>query len=199
MTAAFIATSRLTVTSQGVAAPLTALPSLLLGAEPSSASVVVFEPILPDTFTLIGFGGIVVLSIVVFYVWSTLVVPVSRTNLAASKQRGPVRDYLEELELAAASSNNNTTFLEGNATATTVVETSLDSQRRLERWLFADWLEGRSKESRRGRQKEPALPVLKSAKWNSGDNPVLAATALILVGVLCTSVTEHVVGAMGGI
>lgn len=59
-------------------------------------------------------------------------------------------------------------------------------ERGLERWLFTDWLEG-------SKQKPSALPVLKKAKWNSGDNPVLVATTLILLGVTITSVTEKLV------
>lgn len=61
-----------------------------------------------------------------------------------------------------------------------------------ERWLFSDWLVKDSKVRKGGRQKEPAIPILKSAKWNSGDNPVLVATTLIFLGVLLTSVTERI-------
>ncbi len=65
--------------------------------------------------------------------------------------------------------------------------------RALERWLFTDWLRQRDSKSRTtaGRQKEPALPILKSAKWNSGDNPVLVTTALILTPVLLTSTFDY--------
>jgi hypothetical protein len=93
--------------------------------------------------------------------------------LAISKRSGAVKEYLEELQ-SSATDNSNTE----------------SSNRVLERWLFTDWLQ--SSERKKGRQKEPALPILKSAKWNSGDNPVLAATALILLGVILTSITERV-------
>ena len=48
--------------------------------------------------------------------------------------------------------------------------------RDFERWLFTDWLNKPDKKG--GRQKEPALPILKQAKWNSGDNPVLFTAAM---------------------
>lgn len=64
-----------------------------------------------------------------------------------------------------------------------------DSSREFERWLFSDWL-------RKDRQKKPrAIPLLKG-KWNSGDNPVLVASALIAAGVLLTSVTERIASIM---
>ena len=68
----------------------------------------------------------------------------------------------------------------------------LEGNRALERWLFTDWLVKDSKVRKSGRQKEPAIPILKSAKWNSGDNPVLVASTLIFLGVLLTSVTERI-------
>jgi hypothetical protein len=107
-------------------------------------------------------------------------VPVSRTNLAISKRSGEVRQYLDGLQEATATTGNSTT--------------TDSNDRKLERWLFTDWLQSNKRTS--GRQKEPALPILKNAKWNSGDNPVLAATALILVGVLLTSVTERITSLM---
>lgn len=63
-------------------------------------------------------------------------------------------------------------------------------QRLLERWLFADWLRQRQTK-KPGRQKEPALPILKSAKWNSGDNPILVTTLLIMAPVLVTSTLDY--------
>jgi hypothetical protein len=136
----------------------------------------VFEPILPDTSMLLGFAGIVVLSAIAGWVWANQVVPVSRTKLAMSKRSGPVKDYLDDLRESG-----------GNATASNANDTDT---REFEQWLFTDWLE--KPESKAGRQKEPALPILKNAKWNSGDNPVLAASALIGLGVLLTSVTERI-------
>jgi hypothetical protein len=71
---------------------------------------------------------------------------------------------------------------------------SSSTSRALERWLFTDWLQDNKSSAQRkpGRQKPAALPILKDAKWNSGDNPVLAATLLISVGVVLTAVTERV-------
>jgi hypothetical protein len=75
-------------------------------------------------------------------------------------------------------------------------------ERAFERWLFSDWLSqarGRRRD-RKGwrtvvpagrRQKDPAIPVLlPNAKWNSGDNPVLAASALIAMGVVASAIVE---------
>jgi len=166
--AAFIPSSAIT-SARAAVSPFSAVPqahSFLTASVETLPSGSTFEPVVPDTSTLIGFSSIVVLSAVAVYVWANQVVPVSRTNLAISKKSGPVRDYLDEL-------NTNTT-----------------DDRDLERWLFTDWLEKPAVKG--GRQKEPAIPVLKDAKWNSGDNPVLAASALIGLGVLITSVTERV-------
>lgn len=145
-------------------------------ALPADSSLQTFEPILPDTATLAGFGGILVLCVALCWVWANQVVPVSRTNLAISKRSGPLKDYLDELQETPETTNSTTTATE--------------SSRAFERWLFTDWLEKRPATG--GRQKEPALPVLKSAKWNSGDNPVLVAGALIGMGVLLTSIAEKI-------
>ena len=123
-----------------------------------------FAPVMPDSAALVGFGSVVLLCAVAAYVWATQVVPVSRTKLARSKQSGPVREYLDDLAEE---------------------ETRRANERSLERWLFTDWLEG-------PKRKESALPILKKAKWNSGDNPVLVATALILLGVILTSLIERI-------
>ena len=66
--------------------------------------------------------------------------------------------------------------------------------RDFERWLFTDWLENNKSAGKPGRKKEPALPILKNAKWNSGDNPVLVTFAMMMVGVLIASVTERAGG-----
>ena len=67
--------------------------------------------------------------------------------------------------------------------------------RAFERWLFNDWLENNKSAAggagRGGRKKEPALPILKSAKWNSGDNPVVVAAALMIIGLILTAVVEQ--------
>jgi hypothetical protein len=148
------------------------------GVESSVAAATTFEPILPDTSAILGFVGIILVSAVAGWVWANQVVPVSRTNLAISKRTGPVKDYLDELREVGA-----------NATVSNTTDSTV-SNRKFEQWLFTDWLEKPA--SKGGRQKEPALPFLKKAKWNSGDNPVVAATALIGLGVLFTSVTERI-------
>jgi hypothetical protein len=133
-----------------------------IGASPKE-----FEPIMPDTGALIGIGAVIVFSAIATWVWANQVVPTSRTKLAISKRQGGVKEYLDELEQQG-------------------------DDRPFEQWLFTDWLEGRNATAVAGRQKEPALPILKKAKWNSGDNPILAATALIMLGVTIASVTERV-------
>ena len=175
----------------------------------SPPTAVVFEPILPSTTTLIGMTVILILCAVVAWVWQTQVVPTSRTNLAISKARGPVKQYLDELREAGptllddevgetvdksrhippdeASSSDL-----GTDDALPTPTTRSASSRAFERWLFTDWLRDNKSARKAGRQKEPALPILKDAKWNSGDNPVLAATLLIGIGVLFSAVTERV-------
>lgn len=172
----------------------------------ASAPAVVFEPIVPSTTTLAGMGLIVILCGLVAYVWQTQVVPTSRTNLAISKSRGPLKEYLDELKQAGGGDVNekdmNVGIAEERTTSATIggeaartkgdkSSKSTSSSRALERWLFTDWLNN-NKSYKAGRQKEAALPILKDAKWNSGDNPVLAATALITLGVLLSAVTERV-------
>mmetsp|Transcript_3254 Transcript_3254/g.6835 ORF Transcript_3254/g.6835 Transcript_3254/m.6835 type:complete len:175 (-) Transcript_3254:43-567(-) len=49
--------------------------------------------------------------------------------------------------------------------------------RQAEKWLLNDWLVGPKK-------KQPAVPFLPKKKFNSGDNPVLFSTAIIMVPVL---------------
>jgi uncharacterized membrane protein YraQ (UPF0718 family) len=149
----------------------------------TSSTATTFEPMMPDATALVGLALVVLLSIITAWVWADQVVPVSRTKLAISKKSGAVREYLDELEVA------------GNVTEEASALLITNEDRAFERWLFTDWLENRKRESgssKPGRQKEPALPVLKDAKWNSGDNPVLVASALIGAGVLVTAFTERV-------
>jgi hypothetical protein len=49
-----------------------------------------------------------------------------------------------------------------------------------------------NKSARGGRKKEPGIPILKKAKWNSGDNPVVVTAAIMMVGIIIASVTERV-------
>lgn len=125
-----------------------------------SVSTISFEPILPDTTTLAGFGILTVLCVIAAFVWSNDVVPVSRSKLAISKSRGDVKAYLDDLKIA--------------------------DDRPFQTWLFSDWLtENKSR-------KAPAIPLLKRAKWNSGDNPVVVTAAIMMVGILVASVSERI-------
>jgi hypothetical protein len=144
-----------------------------------------FEAVAPDTSTLIGFGIVVLLSIVASFVWANEVVPVSRTKLALSKRDGEVKNYLDGLKEVTEDSSDVSEI------SNDIMSKSKDD-RGFERWLFTDWLESNKSAGKGGRKKEPALPVLKSAKWNSGDNPVLVTVALMMVGVVIASVTERV-------
>eukprot|EP00536_Pseudo-nitzschia_multiseries_P010090 jgi/Psemu1/202343/e_gw1.296.61.1 len=147
-------------------------PQVQVQAAPSG----VYEAVLPPTETLAGMGFIVVLCVALYWVWEQQVVPVSRTKLAISKSRGEVKEYLDELRATSASGST--------------VE--------VERWLFTDWLSDNKSDPRKaGRQKEPALPVLKNAKWNSGDNPVVVAALLMLIGLVATAATERIAGVLG--
>jgi hypothetical protein len=188
--------------------------STMMGQEPSG----VYEAVLPQTETLVGMGVIVVLCVVLYWVWENQVVPVSRTKLAISKSRGEVKEYLDELKAsssaiepsAQAMSSESSISLEGvnsvgepslqlaanatidggeNSLGNPPITTTAD--RSFERWLFTDWLQDNKSEKKGGRKKEPALPILKSAKWNSGDNPVVVAAFLMMVGILFTILTER--------
>jgi hypothetical protein len=118
-------------------------------------------------------------------VWANEVVPVSRTKLALSKRDGEVKAYLDDLKIAV----NKTEVIddEGNVR----ISAEADDGRNFERWLFSDWLND-NKSAKGGRQKPSALPILKNAKWNSGDNPVLVTTAMLMVGVIIAAITERV-------
>ena len=69
--------------------------------------------------------------------------------------------------------------------------TNTEDGRDFERWLFSDWL-NKPTSAKGGRQKEPALPILREAKWNSGDNPVLVTAAIMMLGVILASITERI-------
>mmetsp|Transcript_3744 Transcript_3744/g.4912 ORF Transcript_3744/g.4912 Transcript_3744/m.4912 type:complete len:223 (-) Transcript_3744:330-998(-) len=164
-----------------------------------------FEAVAPDTSILIGFVFVVILSVIASVVWANEVVPVSRTKLALSKRDGEVKKYLAELKNGASSktSLDNTTEIESSSFAQDDLLQNVDGVteresdgRDFERWLFTDWLENNKSEGKPGRKKEPALPILKSAKWNSGDNPVVVTAAIMMVGVIIASVTERVGGSL---
>jgi len=168
----------------------------------------VYEAVIPQTETLIGMGVIAILSVVCYFVWEKQVVPVSRTKLALSKKKGDVKNYLDELKASELSSEttqtigsvdeNSSLLTEGSAMGINSstdtdksdneiqTENQPSSDRAFERWLFNDWLVDNKSEKKAGRQKQPALPILKNAKWNSGDNPVVVAALLMMIGVIFT-------------
>lgn len=183
---------------------LVSLPNMMLSnaVEP----VTTFEPILPDMSALAGMGSVLVLCIIAGLVWANEVVPVSRTKLAISKKRGEVKGYLDELregELDSVDTEYTSSgiVVDGGTTnaieqeeesSSTVKEATVGDGRDFERWLFSDWLTSGKSNGASGRKKEPAIPILKKAKWNSGDNPVLVASALIGASVTIASITERV-------
>lgn len=155
----------------------------------------VYEPIMPSTETIFGMTLIVVLCALTAWIWQNQVVPTARTNLAISKSRGPLKEYLDELK-ASDPRKRDDELVETDASGGTSVSPQPNRQlqggRAMERWLFTDWLRDNKSDRRAGRQKEPALPILRNEKWNSGDNPILVATLLIGLGVVLTAFTERV-------
>uniref|UniRef100_A0A7S3NQW6 Uncharacterized protein n=1 Tax=Aureoumbra lagunensis TaxID=44058 RepID=A0A7S3NQW6_9STRA len=59
-----------------------------------------------------------------------------------------------------------------------------NEERQFEKWLLNDWINP-------NKRKEPALPFLPDGKFNSGDNPILAAGALILAAGLANALAER--------
>jgi hypothetical protein len=102
--------------------------------------------------------AVVGLSAAAFGFWFNVLVPAKRTELSRDKRNqseGALGSYL------------------------TVLKEDSASTRGAEKWLLADWL------TEKNQKKAAALPFLPKAKWNSGDNPILAAAALITgTGVL---------------
>ena len=116
-----------------------------------------------------------------------------------------VKEYLDELKTSNVDSNLDDSIVNETTIATEdqstinssnieksneLIKPNVGDGRDFERWLFSDWLNKPS--SKGGRQKEPALPILKEAKWNSGDNPVLVTAAIMMLGVVLASITERV-------
>lgn len=91
--------------------------------------------------------------------WDKQIVPQKRAELAASKRKGEIKEYLEEV--------------------------SMDGNRTLEQWFFNDWLNP-------SKEKKAAVPFLPKKKFNSGDNPVIAATALLIGFGLFTGSLEAI-------
>ena len=149
-----------------------------------------FEAVPPDTSTLVGFGVVLILSVVASFVWANSVVPVSRTKLALSKRDGEVKEYLEELKEGSFSAMELESDSDENLKKVEI-RPNVGDGRDVERWLFSDWLND-NKSAGGGRKKEPALPILKKAKWNSGDNPVLVTAGIMMIGIVIASFTERV-------
>lgn len=126
-----------------------------------------FEAQLPPPEILGGFVGLTCLLAATTLFWWNVVIPQQRSRLAISKSRGEVNEMLQRLE------------------ETDPEEAS--PQISAQKWLFADWLEQR----RRRRTKPAAIPFLKKAKWNSGDNPVLVAFAGVMSLVLMSVLAER--------
>jgi hypothetical protein len=72
------------------------------GVDPGSFKEYEYGPIMPDSFALLGFGSVLLLSAAAAWVWANQVVPVSRTKLALSKRQGEVKKYLDGLEKSAS-------------------------------------------------------------------------------------------------
>ena len=95
------------------------------------------------------------------FVWWTQTVPAKRLEVSRAKKSGEIAELLDELDEAEATGD-----------------------RKLERWVLTDWREP-------SRRKEPALPMLPKSKFNSGDNPILAAAALILSFGVANALAER--------
>jgi len=119
----------------------------------SSNELKTFEPILSPE-QLLSFGLITISLVIVTNYWWSVVIPAKRTEVAISKNKGEIKEYLESIR------DND--------------------DKNLEQWFFTDWLKKNNK-------KEAAIPFLKKAKWNSGDNPVLVAFSGIFLLVLIAS------------
>ena len=95
------------------------------------------------------------------FVWWTVTVPAKRLEVSRSKKNGEIAELLDDLDAAESTGD-----------------------KKLERWLLTDWREP-------SRRKEPALPMLPKSKFNSGDNPIIAAAALILSFGIANALAER--------
>ncbi len=116
-----------------------------------------FEPQL-QIEQLQSMGIVTFALILVSLYWWNIVIPAKRTEVAKSKNRGEIKEYLDDIRD--------------------------DNDRNFERWFLSDWLN-------KSKNKPSAIPFLKKAKWNSGDNPVLVAFAGIFSLVLVASIAER--------
>lgn len=118
--------------------------------------------VLKEQFVIIGASG------GAFAYWWTVTVPMKRREVAASKRTGEIADLLDDLETADAAAGAKPTA----------------GDRRVERWLLSDWRDPK-------RRKDPAVPFLGRAKFNSGDNPILVAGALIMATGVANAIAER--------
>jgi len=103
-----------------------------------------------------------------FY-WWTVTVPEKRLEVSKSKKSGEIRDLLDDLSVADEKADGS----------------AVKGDKCLERWLLSDWLDPT-------KRKEPALPFLPRDKFNSGDNPIIVATALILAFGIANALGERI-------
>lgn len=142
--------------------------SMTLPSITTSDPITVYEAQLPEPQVLMGFGALVLILSLTSLFWWKIIIPQQRTKVAISKSRGEIRDFLEKLETLEPSKN-------------------LELKSRVQKWLFTDWLKQRENRT----AKPAALPFLKKAKWNSGDNPILAAIGGIMAFVVASSLAER--------
>ena len=114
-----------------------------------------------DGTAVTGFFATTLICLAASYYWWTVIVPQKRTEIALSKRNGEIAEYLDNLR-----------------------EAGKEDGKRFERWLMSDWLNNKRS------QKRGALPFLKKAKWNSGDNPVIVAFGGVMI--LCQGGLGHV-------
>ena len=105
-----------------------------------------------------------------------------------------VREYLDGLRISNSETvdcvNATTPDVRKMKEGVEMIRPNVRDGRDFERWLFSDWLNKPG--AKGGRRKEPALPILKEAKWNSGDNPVLVTAAIMIMGIVLASITERI-------
>ena len=118
--------------------------------------------------TLISMVSVVGVLIFATNLWWNTIIPQKRKELSLSKNKGEVKEYLQTLSESSLLDSEDST-----------------ENRAFERWLFADWLRKRTE------PKSAALPFLKKAKWNSGDNPILVAFGAIMACVITASFLER--------
>lgn len=125
----------------------------------------VFEPQMPEG-TAQGFLATFAVLYATSQVWWNSVIPTKREEVMKSKRQGEIKEYIDNLRN----------------------ESSQEESRGFERWLFTDWIRQANRE---GGKKAAALPFLKKAKWNSGDNPILVAFGVIMGVVISESFLER--------